>query len=91
MGLQEEFDAAAKEATDTLPDSVTNDERLELYGLFKQAKEGDCNTSCPGILDPKGRAKWNAWNGKKGMAKDEAMKKYIEYVAGLKAKHGSKK
>ncbi len=28
--------------------------------------QGDCNTSQPGIFDPKGRAKWSAWNGKKG-------------------------
>ncbi|GFR46718.1 hypothetical protein Agub_g8341 [Astrephomene gubernaculifera] len=90
MGLQEDFDAAAKEATEKLPDSVTNDEKLELYALFKQANEGDCSTSQPGIFDPKGRAKWNAWNKKKGMSKEEAMQKYVEFVASLKAKHGTK-
>ncbi|KAG2425684.1 hypothetical protein HXX76_013526 [Chlamydomonas incerta] len=90
MGLQEDFDAAAKEATDNLPNTLSNDEKLELYALFKQAKEGDCNTAQPGIFDPKGRAKWSAWNAKKGLGKEEAMQKYIEYVASLKAKHGTK-
>ena len=28
--------------------------------------QGDCNTAQPGIFDPKGRAKWSAWNAKKG-------------------------
>ncbi|GIM09822.1 hypothetical protein Vretimale_13558 [Volvox reticuliferus] len=91
MGLQEDFEAAAAEATSSLPDTLSNEEKLELYALFKQAKEGDCNTSQPGIFDPKGRAKWSAWNGKKGISKEDAMKQYIEYVSALKAKHGTKK
>lgn len=37
---QAKFDAAAAFATEKLL-SLTNDEKLELYGLFKQAKEGD--------------------------------------------------
>ena len=38
--LQAEFDKAAEEAK-TLPSSVTNDDKLKLYGLFKQATTGD--------------------------------------------------
>ena len=34
-----------------------------------QASEGDCNTARPGMLDLKGKAKWDSWNSKKGMAK----------------------
>ncbi|PNH03661.1 putative acyl-CoA-binding protein [Tetrabaena socialis] len=90
MGLQEDFDVAAKEASEKLPDTLTNDEKLELYALFKQAKEGDCSIAQPGIFDPKGRAKWSAWNAKKGQSKEDAMQKYIDYVASLKAKHGTK-
>ena len=37
-----------QEALD-LPSSTTNDDKLALYGLFKQAKEGDCNTSACGL------------------------------------------
>ena len=41
--LQADFDKAAEEAK-TLPDKTTNDDKLILYGLFKQATVGDCNT-----------------------------------------------
>ena len=40
FALQAEFDKAAEEAK-TLPSSVTNDDKLKLYGLFKQATTGD--------------------------------------------------
>mmetsp|Transcript_11685 Transcript_11685/g.15882 ORF Transcript_11685/g.15882 Transcript_11685/m.15882 type:complete len:87 (-) Transcript_11685:114-374(-) len=83
MGLEEDFEAAAKEAM-TLPPKTTNEDKLILYGLFKQAKEGDCTTSRPGMLDPKGKAKWDAWDKIKGMDKNTAMENYICKVAQLK-------
>ena len=43
----------------------------------------------PGMLDFKGKAKWDAWEGKKGMDQTEA-KKYIAFAAQLKEKHGLK-
>ncbi|GLC46052.1 hypothetical protein PLESTM_001819900 [Pleodorina starrii] len=89
--LQEDFEAAALDATASLPDNVSNDDKLEMYALYKQASIGDCNTAQPGIFDPKGRAKWSAWNAKKGTSQEEAMQKYIELVAALKAKYGTKK
>jgi diazepam-binding inhibitor (GABA receptor modulating acyl-CoA-binding protein) len=41
--LQEDFDKAAEDAK-TLPDNTSNDDKLALYGLFKQATVGDVNT-----------------------------------------------
>lgn len=41
---------------------------------------GDVNTSRPGMLDFKGKAKWDAWSKNKGMSKEEAEAKYIEEV-----------
>jgi diazepam-binding inhibitor (GABA receptor modulator, acyl-CoA-binding protein) len=41
---QEDFDKAAAEAKE-LPSGTSNDDQLILYGLFKQANIGDCNTS----------------------------------------------
>ncbi|XP_078260552.1 acyl-CoA-binding protein isoform X3 [Rhinoraja longicauda] len=61
---------------------------LIIYSLYKQAVVGDVNTARPGILDLKGKAKWDAWNGQKGTSKEEAMKKYIEKVQELKGKLG---
>jgi Acyl CoA binding protein len=39
MGLKEDFELAA-EAAKTLPESVSNEDKLKLYGLFKQATVG---------------------------------------------------
>lgn len=39
------------------------------------------------MLDFKGKAKWDAWSGKKGMDKSDAENKYIELVASLKDKY----
>lgn len=37
----------------------------------------------PGLLDLKGKAKWDAYNGKKGMDKDQAKELYITKVQSL--------
>ena len=59
--------------------------KLKLYGLYKQATHGDCDTTRPGMLDFAGKAKWDAWNGLKGtLSKEEAMAAYIAYVTELK-------
>ncbi|XP_009270539.1 PREDICTED: acyl-CoA-binding protein [Aptenodytes forsteri] len=42
----------------------------------------------PGMLDFKGKAKWDAWNALKGMSKEDAMKAYIAKVEELKGKYG---
>ncbi|XP_001845393.2 acyl-CoA-binding protein [Culex quinquefasciatus] len=63
---------------------------LEVYGLYKQATVGDCNTAKPGLLDFKGKSKWEAWNGRKGMTQDEAKQAYVDKVAQLVEQHGLK-
>ncbi|CAN8070745.1 unnamed protein product [Agarophyton chilense] len=79
MGLPEVFKESA-ERVKKLPDA-SNDDKLELYSLFKQSNAGDCNTNRPGGLFNLGdKAKWDAWNSRKGMEKDEAMKAYINKV-----------
>jgi diazepam-binding inhibitor (GABA receptor modulator, acyl-CoA-binding protein) len=57
-----------------------NDTLLELYALYKQATSGDVSGSRPGMLDLKGRAKFDAWARRKGMGKDAAMQAYIDLV-----------
>ncbi|GAB0100887.1 acyl-CoA-binding protein [Sergentomyia squamirostris] len=82
MGLKEDFDKAAEDVK-KLKASPSNEDLLELYALFKQASVGDCNTAKPGMLDFKGKAKWEAWNAKQGVGTDDAMKQYIEKVTKL--------
>jgi len=65
--------------------SPSNDDLLELYALYKQATAGDVTGSRPGVFDLKGRAKFDAWTGKKGTSKDDAMTKYVAVVDRLGA------
>ncbi|VDK48604.1 unnamed protein product [Anisakis simplex] len=81
------FEEAA-EKVKKLKKRPTDDEMLEVYSLYKQATVGDINTTEPGITDVKGRAKWNAWKGRKGMSKDKAKEEYVKLVDKLVAKYG---
>uniref|UniRef100_A0A5K4F4D1 ACB domain-containing protein n=1 Tax=Schistosoma mansoni TaxID=6183 RepID=A0A5K4F4D1_SCHMA len=87
MDITKEFDSHA-EKVKKLKTKPNDHDLLELYALYKQATVGDNNTSSPGILDLKGKAKWNAWNGKKGICREEAKKLYVDKAKCLIAKHG---
>lgn len=78
----------AKARVERLASRPSNDQLLELYGLYKQATEGDVSGARPGLLDLKGRAKWDAWAKRKGASKDDAMKKYVALVDSLAAEPG---
>jgi diazepam-binding inhibitor (GABA receptor modulator, acyl-CoA-binding protein) len=82
MATTEEFENAARRVQN-LPQKPGNDTLLELYGLYKQASEGDVSTKRPGMLDIKGRAKWDAWSSRKGLSKDDARDKYVALVQRL--------
>ncbi|SHO79017.1 Similar to S.cerevisiae protein ACB1 (Acyl-CoA-binding protein) [Malassezia sympodialis ATCC 42132] len=60
------------------PAKVTQAQQLRIYGLYKQATEGDVSTSRPGMLDFTGRAKWDAWNSEKGKSSEQAKKDYVD-------------
>ena len=63
--------------------NLDNDTLLVLYGLFKQATEGKCNISKPNFLDPKGQAKWTAWDENKDLDRQTAMRRYIRKVKSI--------
>lgn len=63
------------------PDNAT---LLKMYALYKQATDGDVEGKRPGFTDMVGRAKWDAWNGIKGTAKNDAMQQYVDLIADLK-------
>ena len=81
MSLQEDFEAAQKAAFE-LP-TQSPESLLTMYGLYKQATTGDVTGSRPGAFNFKGRAKYDAWAERKGMAREDAISKYIEYVRSL--------
>ncbi|PZR10478.1 MAG: acyl-CoA-binding protein [Archangium gephyra] len=79
MTLNEQFEDAQKRVK-TLKEAPGNDTLLDLYALFKQATAGDVSGSRPGMMDFKGRAKFDAWAKKKGTSKDAAMTSYVALV-----------
>ena len=78
MELLVAFESAADRAKE-LPHQP-NDVLLDLYGLFKQATTGDVTGEKPGMFDFKGAAKFDAWERRRGMTRDEAMQAYIDLV-----------
>jgi diazepam-binding inhibitor (GABA receptor modulator, acyl-CoA-binding protein) len=87
MSLSEDF-SAAQDNVKKLSQPPAQDELLELYALYKQATVGDVQGSRPGMLDFKGRAKYDAWAGRKGTESEAAKLAYVELVARLAAKYG---
>ncbi|CAI5788804.1 acyl-CoA-binding domain-containing protein 7 [Podarcis raffonei] len=87
MTLEADFNTVA-EKVKKLKTKPTDDELKELYGLYKQSTVGNINIECPGMLDLKGKAKWEAWNQKKGMSKEDAMKAYISKANEMIEKYG---
>ncbi|XP_054915637.1 acyl-CoA-binding protein-like [Poeciliopsis prolifica] len=85
--MSEAFEKAAEEVK-VLRQRPDNGEMSSIYGLYKQATIGDVNMERPGMLDFAGKAKWDAWNAKKGLSKEEAMVAYVELVEKLKEKYG---
>jgi len=82
MSLEDDFQTAqtrVKQLAQTPPP----DRLLELYSLYKQATEGDVKGSRPGMLDFKGRAKYDAWAARSGTTKDHAMQAYVDLVKRL--------
>ena len=74
---------AACETAKTLVSTLSDDDKLTLYSLFKQATVGDCDTAEPSFLDPVAKAKWTAWKERKGLPKDVAKKVYADVVKQL--------
>lgn len=73
----------AQQRVKQLTSRPSNETLLELYALFKQGSEGDVSGKRPGMLDLKGRAKYDAWAGKKGTAPDAAKAQYVALVERL--------
>jgi diazepam-binding inhibitor (GABA receptor modulator, acyl-CoA-binding protein) len=82
MSLSDDFNAAAAKSKE-LTKRPSNEELLALYGLFKQATEGDNAGSRPTGFDFKAIAKHDAWASRKGQPKEKAMEEYIEFVNDL--------
>ncbi len=79
MPLEDDF-TAAQERVKKLSRRPANDQLLAVYGLYKQATAGDVVGKRPGMLDPVGRAKYDAWASRRGMERSAAMQAYVALV-----------
>jgi acyl-CoA-binding protein len=86
MPLSDEF-TSAQDRVKRLTKTPSNEELLELYALYKQGTLGDVQGKRPGMLDFKGRAKFDAWSARKGTSRDAAMQSYVDLVARLVSKY----
>ncbi len=75
--------ADAQVRVKTLTTAPSNENLLQLYGLFKQGTVGDCSGKRPGAFDFKGRAKYDAWSKLKGKSGDDAKEAYVALVDSL--------
>ena len=80
--LKAEFEAAVANSKN-LSERPDNATLLKIYGLYKQATQGDNAEKKPGFGDMVGRAKWDAWNGMKGTSSDDAMQQYVDLIKSL--------
>ena len=79
MPIEQDF-AQAQDRVKKLARRPGNAQLLELYGLYKQATEGDVSGKRPGMLDLVARAKFDAWAARKGTDRAGAMAAYVALV-----------
>ena len=83
--IKQQFEAALNYVKTAEGDfKPSNELKLDMYSLFKQATEGDVTGKRPGMTNFVGRAKWDAWNKLKGMSAEDAMQTYIEKIDAIK-------
>lgn len=87
---QDDFDLEFNESIKiirTLTKRPTNEELLKLYGIYKQATEGNNNTNGPVVINIKERSKWNAWYSLRGLSRRLAKMQYNQFVRELMEKY----
>ena len=80
--LKKQFEAAVANSKN-LSERPDNTTMLKIYALYKQASVGDNTEKKPGFTDLVGRAKWDAWNGVKGVSTKDAMQQYVDLIGSL--------
>jgi diazepam-binding inhibitor (GABA receptor modulating acyl-CoA-binding protein) len=73
----------AVERVKKLKQQPSDQDLLQLYGLYKQVTVGNNNNPRPMFWDLKGQSKWDAWESYRNMSKEKAMDHYIHLVKRL--------
>jgi diazepam-binding inhibitor (GABA receptor modulating acyl-CoA-binding protein) len=87
MTTPADFEKAAA-LVKNLKQTPRKEELLKLYACYKQGTEGDVQGKRPGMLDLKGRAKYDAWAALQGTPPSDAQQKYVALVAELQKRYG---
>ena len=66
--------------------TATRSERLQLYGLYKQATLGNERPERPSKLNLEARLKWDAWAAQESLSKEEARTAYCDVAKQLVGK-----
>ncbi len=80
--MQDEFEDMSHRLANSDLD-IDENIQIQLYGLYKQATQGDCYADQPWTSQKEAYAKWSVWFSNRGMLKEDAMKIYIEMVKRL--------
>ncbi|MES1923712.1 acyl-CoA-binding protein [Salinisphaera sp. T31B1] len=89
--LEERFKQAVHKVNNAPEDGdfkPSNEYKLKMYALYRQATDGDVSGKKPGMLNPIARYKWQAWHDVKGMDREEAMSEYVAEVDKVEAQYG---
>mmetsp|Transcript_10842 Transcript_10842/g.12389 ORF Transcript_10842/g.12389 Transcript_10842/m.12389 type:complete len:96 (-) Transcript_10842:229-516(-) len=79
--LTSKFEEAVKKVKDSPADpNATTEQKLKVYGLFKQAKMGDNTQAAPWSVQFEAKAKHDAWLANKGKSKSQAMAEYVKEI-----------
>ncbi|GET87619.1 hypothetical protein, conserved [Leishmania tarentolae] len=70
------------------PVQLDNATKLQFYALYKQATEGDVQGSQPWAVQIEARAKWDAWNCRKGMKAEDAKAAYVQLLIEVTSQKG---
>ncbi|GBG32896.1 Acyl-CoA-binding protein, partial [Hondaea fermentalgiana] len=79
----EAFASAVEHVKQHASAKVGDADKLRLYGLYKQALEGDCKAPAPSVLSVVAHAKWKAWNESTGTSQEKARQLYLATVSEL--------
>ena len=89
--IKQRFDAAVDKVRNAPSDGgfkPSQEFQLKMYGLYRQAIDGDVTGKKPGMLNPVSRYKWMAWKENEGMSREDAMAAYVAEVDKIEAEYG---
>jgi len=83
MEVEKQYQQAVEYAKSGPALKLSNEQKLQMYGLFKQATIGENTTKAPSKLAFIERSKWDAWTKLGKISKTDAQKKYIDLLSQL--------